>query len=321
MRECPGSISCEGRLGMELRPKKFLTLRGGLVSTVLLACLVAMAGPVWAQRAPQERHHEHRASVYAGAHLGIASSRWSHSAVVAPIALPPGRTARFGVATGSDIVAGRSFGTSMAPGVFAGVTIPLRAGFFAGLEADLSVLQIKRSRSGSRVYASQSNDGCLLAPVPDDVLCLQSFFDLVVSEQHSMRLQQDGLATVRGRLGYSFGDTSVFVTAGVAATTVTSRLTSVSQVWFTPATDPGTGALTPGLGPAVSGSQTVSRTRVRLGVAYGAGIEHRLSETLSWRLEALRFDVGAQRVTFANGVASSVRLDGWLVRAGISRMF
>ena len=117
------------------------------------------------------------------------------------------------------------------------------------------------------------------------------------------------LGTLRARAGYSFGDTLIFGTLGLAAGQVRNRFElSLVEIGYT--------------SPNWSGSGT------RMGYAAGIGIEHRVTSKVSLRFETLYVDLadrtvrGVDSAAFA-GESISYRFSNDLIvsRFGLSIRF
>ena len=100
--------------------------------------------------------------------------------------------------------------------------------------------------------------------------------------------------TVRGRLGYAWDRTLLYVTGGWAYTNVGVDLTT----------------------PAGSASANTTKS----GGTVGAGIEYAFAGPWSAKLEYLYIDTGTQSVTLA-GVTDNVRIRDHVLRAGLNYRF
>jgi outer membrane immunogenic protein len=94
------------------------------------------------------------------------------------------------------------------------------------------------------------------------------------------------LGTVRGRLGWISGGTLLFVTGGVASARVTTTVSDyeAAPLFVFP--------------PAWSGSGQVSERRY--GWTLGGGVESRLTDAWSLKLEYLFVDLGSQQFSFVS---------------------
>ncbi|BAT59536.1 OmpA-like transmembrane domain protein [Variibacter gotjawalensis] len=129
--------------------------------------------------------------------------------------------------------------------------------------------------------------------------------------QNTFRQELEYLGTVRGRLGYSWDRTLLYVTGGFAYGGVNNSAT------FT------------GANGAVVQFQG-GRDRIRTGYAIGGGAEHALAGNWSVKLEYLYYDLGRDNINVAlvpgslgapTGYNSRFDNSGHLVRAGINYRF
>jgi outer membrane immunogenic protein len=158
-----------------------------------------------------------------------------------------------------------------------------------GIEGDINYLRGQRTSSFSFANLNTNED--------------------VVGTQHS-RIRW--LSTVRGRFGYVWDRSFLFVTGGLAIGGVSSQLTAT-------VTDANSEASFLG---------TASSTRT--GWSVGAGFEHAFTSRISMKLEYLHFDLGEVgynalgTVISAGGTSlpfvwpASARFDGDIVRFGIN---
>ncbi|MGQ0672717.1 MAG: outer membrane protein [Hyphomicrobium sp.] len=107
--------------------------------------------------------------------------------------------------------------------------------------------------------------------------------------------ETDWRGTVRGRFGLSLGPALLYATAGYAWTAATLSDTDVN-----------------------GGRTTFDQTFH--GVVYGVGVESYVLPNISLRLEALRYDYGAEDISFrgANSALESFDPSDTVVRAGIT---
>jgi outer membrane immunogenic protein len=129
----------------------------------------------------------------------------------------------------------------------------------------------------------------------------------------------DYLGTVRGRLGYAFGQFLVYGTGGFAYGNVSNRF-----------------AVTDGL----TSNYDASRSRTQTGYTYGGGVEYALptntflnffhSSAVTLKVEYLHYDLGSTNIYAPNLVAGAAagdsynvraKTDGDLVRAGLNYKF
>ena len=176
---------------------------------------------------------------------------------------------------------GGSFGSFGGPG----------SGIVFGIEADAAYTDLSRSRSVT--YGA-------------DALALSGF-------TANYRSGLDYLGTVRGRLGYSFGQFLIYGTGGFAYGGVDNRLTVTAP------------------GFAAAGS----RSRMETGYAYGGGIEYALptssflnffkSSAVTLKAEYLHYDLGRSSIAVNNAAGNQfntrVSNDGDLARIGLNYKF
>ena len=121
----------------------------------------------------------------------------------------------------------------------------------------------------------------------------------------TLRSDLDFLGTVRGRLGYSFGQFLIYGTGGFAYGGVNNQIS--------------------GLG------QTFTRDRIETGYAYGGGIEYALptssflnffkSSAVTIKAEYLHYDLGRTTIGTALGTTARVTNEGDLARLGLNYKF
>lgn len=156
----------------------------------------------------------------------------------------------------------------------------------AGLEADLTAMDVGRSRSFEGV------DGP---------------FGLLTE----LSSQVSWFGTVKGRLGLTMPSllpvvqqSLVYVTGGLAY----ARIEHQGQVTVTP----------PGVGPQARSEEWTT------GFALGAGTEHRLTQTVSIKSETLYYKLADEKLTLARAGDEAVyrfRNDGWISRVGLNVRF
>jgi outer membrane immunogenic protein len=129
-----------------------------------------------------------------------------------------------------------------------------------------------------------------------DISGSKSFTSAFVSGAVSSRL--DWLDTFRGRLGYSFGPSLLYVTGGAAYGSVTSQVSAST-------------AILGGIAGFVGQSDT------RLGWTIGAGYEYRFTPQLSGKLEYLYVDLG----TNAQLLVDNVKFNTNIFRGGVNWHF
>lgn len=155
---------------------------------------------------------------------------------------------------------------SLTGGITAGYNIQ-RGAFVGGIEADISFADFKIRHTMSRLDPN---------PFPP-------FTGQVTNS--AFHTDYGALATLRVRAGVALDRTLIYATGGLAAGKVTNRF-SIGL---------------PGLGYA---SPDWSTSKVRYGYAIGAGVEHKLTENVSMKLEGLFVDLqdavvtGTDPVTF-----------------------
>jgi outer membrane immunogenic protein len=105
----------------------------------------------------------------------------------------------------------------------------------------------------------------------------------------------DWLSTARGRVGYAFGSALLYGTGGFAMSNVTAHYRQ------------------PGL--------AASADDFRTGYVVGGGVEMKLTQSLSGRVEALFYDFGNERMDFGAGGSTRIDTDVTTVRAGLTWHF
>ncbi|MBA1157605.1 porin family protein [Microvirga sp. Marseille-Q2068] len=156
----------------------------------------------------------------------------------------------------------------------------------AGLEADLTAMDVGRSRSG---IATDGGFGV----------------------RTDLSSQMNWFGSVKGRVGLTMPsllpivqETLVYVTGGLAVAQVDRE----ARITVSP----------PGAGPQASGDDWTT------GFVVGAGSEHRLTETISLKSETLYYRLQDETLTLARaGDQASYRFrnDGWISRVGINVRF
>lgn len=162
-----------------------------------------------------------------------------------------------------------------------------------GLEADLSYTDIDEKASYNRAP---------LAPATG-----------VINSRYNQELKY--LGTVRGRLGYAFGQFLVFGTGGLAYGEV-----KTSERFFNNRTPAGAGGA---LGFSGSSSDT------KFGYTVGGGVEYAVSDNISVKGEYLYYDLGDTKSRVSSTPAAPApgsytakyQNDGHIVRAGINYKF
>ncbi len=110
----------------------------------------------------------------------------------------------------------------------------------------------------------------------------------------SLYTQQDWQSSLRLRAGYALGNWLFYATGGAALTGIDATLSS------------------PGL--SLRASDTY------LGYAAGGGIEYKMSESVSARVEALHYGYGDKSLRFSTG-SLPIDIDTTVVRAGLTFQF
>ncbi|WP_425339687.1 outer membrane protein, partial [Microvirga lotononidis] len=156
----------------------------------------------------------------------------------------------------------------------------------AGLEADLTAMDVGRSRSG---FGSDGGFGL----------------------RTELSSQMNWFGTVKGRVGVTLPsllpmvqETLVYVTGGLALAQVerAARITVVPL----------------GVGPQASGDDWTA------GFVVGGGSEHRLTPALSLKSETLYYRLQDETLTLARGgdqASYRFRNDGWISRLGLNVRF
>jgi outer membrane immunogenic protein len=156
----------------------------------------------------------------------------------------------------------------------------------AGLEADITALDVGRSRSFEGV---------------EDPFTLRT----------ELSSQMSWFGTVKGRIGVTmpsllpvFQHSLYYVTGGVAYAQVEHQ----GQITVTP----------PGVGPVTSSEEWTT------GFVVGAGSEHRLTQNVSLKSETLYYNLDDEKLTLTRAGDEAVyrfRNDGWISRVGLNVRF
>ena len=154
----------------------------------------------------------------------------------------------------------RDSSAGVAAGVSAGINFQSGA-FVGGIEADIGYVSTKAHHGFSRL-----DDTHNIAPL-----------DIHTNTRYETSFGMIG--TLRARGGYAFGNTLLFGTAGIAAGDVGNRFQLAM----------------PEIGYA---SPDWSASGLRLGYVIGAGVEHRLTDAISFKFETLYLNL-ADRVVKA----------------------
>lgn len=145
---------------------------------------------------------------------------------------------------------------SAAGGFFAGYGWQ-RGGFAFGVEADVSVSDLKATASFSRTDENATGPSGLPWP----------FFGVTTTTGYSTEL--DALATLRLRVGFVSRNTLVYATGGLAGGSISNRFSLAF--------------------PGYNKSWTSQD--VRLGYVLGLGVEHAFSSRIGLRAELIHFDL------------------------------
>jgi outer membrane immunogenic protein len=205
---------------------------------------------------------------YIGLNAGGASTRLEHGLFIPAIDDDLARTFTSG---GRD--------SSFTGGFLAGYNWQFAPNWLAGFEGDINYL--RASRQSSFAFTSSSED--------------------VVGTQNT-RLRW--LATVRGRLGYTWANTMVYATGGLAIGGVRSNVDATR---------------TTGVGP-VEATFAGSYSETRTGWTVGGGLEQALTNRVSLRIEYLHFDLGdfSYNVTRVSGATSTSVPNTWSANGQVS---
>jgi outer membrane immunogenic protein len=203
---------------------------------------------------------------YIGLNAGGASSRIEHSLSVPAIDDDPARAF-----TSSD----RDL--SFTGGFQAGYNWMFAPNWLLGIEGDINYL--RGSHQSSFAFLNSSED--------------------VVGTQNT-RLRW--LATVRGRLGYTWANTLVYATGGLAIGGVRSNVDAAR------------------FDPAVEATFAGSYSSTRTGWTIGGGLEQALTNRVSLRIEYLHFDLGdfSYNVTRVSGAPSTSVPNTWFANGQVS---
>jgi outer membrane immunogenic protein len=216
---------------------------------------------------------------YIGGNVGWANSRYSESDVTggasALISLPGGLP--LGSGSGTAGFPGADVGNnSAAAGAQIGFNYQIGQAVL-GLEADIQATDLN---------GRFNNDGTLsLSGIPAEL-----------NSQISVRT--DWYATVRGRLGYSFGSLMPYVTGGLAITQEKATITNSGSILGSPSIS--------------SASDSISKTLT--GYAVGAGLEYALGGGWSIKGEYLHLGFGNQSfdstTPFSGSLAPGITASG-----------
>lgn len=155
--------------------------------------------------------------------------------------------------------------TGIAAGVAAGINFQSGA-FVGGIEADIGYVGTKAHHGFSRL-----DDTHNIAPI-----------DLHTNTRYETDF--GAIGTLRARGGYAFGKTLLYGTAGIAVGDVGNRFALAM----------------PEVGYA---SPDWSASGLRFGYVVGAGIEHRLTDAISFKFETLYIDLADRTVNATDPVA------------------
>ncbi len=180
--------------------------------------------------------------------------------------------------------------SSFTGGVSAGYNVQ-NGNFVGGVEADISFAHFELRHTMSRIDPN---------PFPP-------FTGLVTNSSYETEF--GSVATARVRAGYAINKSLLFVTGGLAAAKVTNRI-SIAL---------------PGLGYT---SPDWSQSKIRYGFAIGAGVEHKVTEKVSVKLEGLYVNLkdtlvtGQDPVTFpGESISYRFKNDMFVGRVGVNVQF
>jgi outer membrane immunogenic protein len=249
-----------------------------------------------AQKAPRSFN-----GFYAGVQVGGSNSRLGSGA--SPFGFSEPNLFFFGF---RDVVyqASRNSHGHFTGGGFVGYNFALNNGLVFGAEADLSLMRMKRTVIAGSVFSGLGgalDPNCVVTLVfpPNPLACPPLPPDTAVTAQ-AAKLELNGMSTLRARVGYSFGNTLAYVTAGPAF----SLMKITSQESFASSILP------------LTSTQT-SRQKIVIGASVGLGLEHYLTDNLRLRAEYLYYDFGSQRVTYGNGAQHKFNVNGHSARLGL----
>ena len=168
--------------------------------------------------------------------------------------------------------------TTVAGGIQAGYNWLFLPNWLAGIEADISYLGASRQQG----FQFQNST--------EDVVGVQ-------------KTRMRWLATVRGRLGYTWLNTLVYATGGLAIGDVKSTVDATRID-----------------GPTAEAQFAGSYSATRTGYVVGGGIEQALTNLVTLRLEYLHFDLGnfSYNVNLASGLTTPRVPSTWLAHGSVS---
>jgi len=209
---------------------------------------------------------------YVGGNAGYA---WGNATSNLAIADGPGVTCHFSCAGGTDVGLAQSAGSpSLSPGGFTG---GLQFGYnwqndnwVYGLEFDFEGFSQNQTVNNS--FGLPTNSGT----PPNFGSCLSGILVPCVGN-FSTSVKSDWLITIRPRIGYSWDQTLVYATGGLAFTKLSFSQTYNDNVNF--------------LSPT-GGTETASASQNKVGWVIGAGLEQGVGSNWSLKAEYLyvRFD-------------------------------
>lgn len=204
---------------------------------------------------------------YAGFNVGGASSHLKHDVNVPAIGAFPSREFS---SSGRDL--------TFSGGLQAGYNWQFAPTWLFGIEADINYIGASRQSRFEFINGGE---------------------DVVGNQKTRLRW----LGTVRGRLGYTWVNTLVYATGGLAYGDVKSSLDATRSD-----------------GGVVEATFAGSYSSIRTGWTVGAGIEQALGNRLSLRIEYLHFDLGSfsYNVNLASGTASAEVPSTWLAHGSVS---
>jgi opacity protein-like surface antigen len=167
-----------------------------------------------------------------------------------------------------------------------------------GLEADYTRTTIRNEISGARSGRVNS------AAVP------ATTYDWTANTFRSSRITEFG--TIRGRLGYAWGNMMPFMTAGVAiGRSSENRSANIAGIQFLTAA--GSCAADPGCGPTLYTPDNIAegnRAKVQFGYALGLGFDYAFTNNIFVRAEA-------QHIRFPDIANTSAQINQARVGAGL----
>jgi outer membrane immunogenic protein len=234
-----------------------------LTSTALTTSAVLASGAAFAQPVTYNW-----TGWYIGINAGGSSTAIDHDVAVPAIG-----------AIGSRLFAFDGRDGSFTGGFQAGYNWQFAPNWFAGIEGDINYLR-----------GSRDNNFRFIISAGEDVV-------------GAVNTRLRWLSTVRGRLGYTWANTMVYATGGVAFGGVRSNVDATRI-------DTGVVAAT------FAGSYSETRT----GWAVGGGLEQAVTNWVSLRIEYLHFDLGSfsYDVTRVSGVAHPSVPNTWLASGQVS---